>query len=112
MTWIVGGVTVFGYGIALSDIRVSWHGTNALHKDCLQKVYPVGNFIVAGFAGSVKIGFCLIEDLKRFLFMPDPTKAWSPKIVALKWWRRARHIFKEAPKEERKLGSSINGLPT
>ena len=70
MTWIVGTPTMFGYAFCVSDIRVSWGERNGL--DCLQKIYPVGRDIAAGFSGSVELGFWCIADLRRFLYHPDP----------------------------------------
>jgi len=58
MTWVVGKLTPFGLGIVASDIRVTFGGRT---EDCLQKIYPVGGGILAGFAGSVKIGFSLLH---------------------------------------------------
>jgi len=105
MTWVIGGITSFGYGVGISDIRVSW--STGYLKDCLQKVYPVGNFIIAGFAGSVLLGFKMINDLKQFLILDKPNEAWIPEWVAIKWYRRARRIFNSAPMSLQKLGSSI-----
>lgn len=105
MTWVIGGITPFGYGVGLSDIRVSWGEKN--YRDCLQKVYPVGKFIIAGFSGSVKLGFRLIEDLSNFLFLDNPDEAWIPEWVAVNWWRRARRFFNIASPKLQKLGASI-----
>jgi len=104
VTWVVGGGARFGYGVGMSDIRVSW---DCGYKDCLQKIYPVGNFIIAGFAGSVWLGFYLINDLRNFLYHEDPNWAWFPEYVAIKWWRRARRIFSLADDKYKTHGSSI-----
>lgn len=95
MTWVIGTPSMFGYGVAISDIRVSLPG--GLTLDCLQKVYPVGKFIAAGFAGSVEFGFAAMYDLQRELTLSDPDKAWIPGMVAFKWFRRARKMFTKAP---------------
>ncbi len=105
MTWVIGGIIPFGYGVGISDIRVTFSDDS--HEDCLQKIHPIAHFMVAGFAGSVKIGFCLLQDLKIFLKLEEPGQAWIPEWVAMKWWRRARRIFNSFPEEERKLKSSI-----
>ena len=105
MTWVIGGSTLFGYGFALSDICVSWGEDRQL--DCLQKIYPVSKFIAAGFSGSVKLGFMLLEDLRRFLILPEKDTAWKPKWVALNWRRRAKKIYGHAPENLRNLGCSI-----
>jgi hypothetical protein len=93
--------------VGVSDIQVSWRATGAMH-DCLQKVYEVAPFITAGFSGSVRLGFQLLEDLVQFLSPPpEPGQSWIPRWVALKWHRRARRIFDSMPALERGLGSSI-----
>src|SRR4029079_12729539 len=56
----------------------------------------------------VRLGFCLLEDLVRFLSpMPEPGESYMPRWVAWKWHRRARRIFKNAPAPERELGSRL-----
>lgn len=110
MTWVIGGTTLFGYGVAISDIRATFYkadGEISHHKDCLQKIYPVGNFFVAGFAGSVRLGFSLIEDMRGFLSPNSPDMSWVPERVAINWRRRGKKIFSMAPSEQQKFGSSI-----
>ncbi len=55
MTWVVATPTLLGYALVVSDIRVSW-GTS-YYFDCLQKIHLVSPSMIAGFAGSVEIGF-------------------------------------------------------
>jgi hypothetical protein len=108
MTWVVGGTSPFGYGFLISDVRVRF--PDGEERDLLQKVYPVGNFIAAGFAGSVRIGFLLITNLQRCLRLPDELaagNAWNPDYVAEKWAPRARRIFENADATEQALGSHI-----
>ena len=106
MTWIVGTPIVFGYGVGISDVRVTWGGHR--REDCLQKVHEVGKFIGAGFAGSVEIGFVMINDLRAFLSGLPADEAWIPRWVAFKWWRRARRIYQHYPnKHAKQLGCSI-----
>ena len=62
MTWVVGTPTMFGYAFGISDVRVTLGGTEI---DCLQKIYPVGRWVAAAFAGSVKIGFAMIDMLSK-----------------------------------------------
>jgi len=91
-----------------SDIRVTFSdGTN---HDILQKAYPITNFIAAGFAGSVRIGFCLLQSLAESTWLPDEaqsTQAWDPVWVAERWSGTARRIFDAAPSQERALGSQF-----
>jgi hypothetical protein len=54
VTLVVGTPTKFGYGFGILDIRITLgYGSEA---DCLQKIFPVGRWVAAGFAGSVQIG--------------------------------------------------------
>ena len=107
MTWVIGASAIFGYGIIVSDICVQF--SNGTTQDILQKVYPVGNYLAAGFAGSIKIGFSLIEDLQNFLFLPKgfENKAWHPEWVATHWSSNAQKIFDKAEPDEKKLQSQI-----
>jgi hypothetical protein len=99
MTWVVGGSSLFGYGVMVSDVRVSWDdGTEA---DLLRKAYSVGPYLLAGFAGSVNIGFQLIGHLQNFLLPPDNSaSAWEPEWVAERWHPEAASIFAQARPEE------------
>lgn len=107
MTWVIGASSIFGTGALISDTRVRFSdGTTA---ELLQKAYPVGNYVAAGFAGSVRIGFELIQSLQTGLTVPEGTgpHAWDLRLVAPHWRAIARHIFREAAAEERSLGSQV-----
>lgn len=54
-----------GYAFGLSDVRVTFADKN--EKDCLQDINPVGQYLAAAFAGSVQIGFRMIESLCQYL---------------------------------------------
>jgi hypothetical protein len=106
MTWVVGIASMFGYSAALSDIQVSWPGGQTL--DCLQKLYPIAPFMVAGFSGSVELGFALISDLYAWLKPQVPNGgAVNTRIVIQLWWRRARWIFGRGRAELQKLGTQL-----
>jgi hypothetical protein len=62
MTWIVGMPTMWGYSFAVSDVRVTL--ADGSERDCLQKIYPVARSIALGFAGSVRLGFKMVEAMK------------------------------------------------
>jgi len=109
MTWIIGATTLFGYGVVLSDVCVTLG--DGSQRDCLRKTYLVGRFIVAGFAGSVQIGFHLLADLSEFLKMEEEEiqdkSCWQPTFVANKWAPRARKIFASYDPIDQKMGSHI-----
>jgi len=98
MTWIVGAPTVFGYGFAVSDVRVTLRDGSEV--DCLQKLFSVGRHLAAGFAGSVMIGFAMIDELRRFADFDDERMACDPESIATQWPAQARRIFADFPSEE------------
>jgi hypothetical protein len=113
MTWVVGATTPFGYGVVASDICVTLRtaqGTTTQH-DILRKTYPVGRFIVAGFAGSVRIGFQLLDDLRAFLQLTEDEvkdkNCWQPAYVAENWAPNARAIFARQSEADKKGGAEI-----
>jgi hypothetical protein len=110
MTWVIGASSLFGYGVMLSDVRVTF--PDGRTADILRKAYPVGPYIIAGFAGSVHIGFQLLQSLCEFLTIPadDPEAdnlAWRPAWVAQEWSPQAKKIFASSPAAERKLGAQF-----
>jgi hypothetical protein len=82
-------------------VRVTF--SNGRTLDLLQKAYPVGPYIVAGFAGSVRIGFQMLASLAKFLIVapnaPRPG-AWEPEWVAEHWKPIAFQIFATADTPE------------
>src|SRR2546425_4363490 len=110
MTWIIGIAPPFGYSILVSDICVTFADSQGkrTYQDCLQKLYPLGHFILGGFAGSVKIGFRLLGRLQLDLSQLGDDEAWNLDIISNTWWPRlARRIFKESEEEEKKLGGQV-----
>jgi hypothetical protein len=99
---------MFGYGALYSDVQVTFpDGTT---KDLIQKAYPITNFIAAGFSGSVRVGFSLLQSLAECTLLPDDalkTQAWDPVWVAKRWAPVAKSVFESAPQVERTLGASM-----
>jgi hypothetical protein len=110
MTWIVGTPTPFGYSFALSDMRVTLGDGREL--DCLQKIYPVARYIAAGFAGSVKIGFHIIDALRAALYDADERLAWNPPELVAGLPPLFRKIFQDASPAEQSGQSHIMLLST
>jgi hypothetical protein len=69
MTWVVGLVAP-GFAVGVADIRVSLSdvsgGVRPVPTLGVQKIHPVGDRVVVGFAGSIETGFALVEDLRRY----------------------------------------------
>lgn len=110
MTWIVGTSTLFGFSILVSDICVTFvHGDGSQHHaDCLQKIYPLGPFVLGGFSGSVRIGFRILGALRNELCKPPEGSAWSIDVPAHTWLPRlVRRIFRTSLDADQVLGSSI-----
>jgi hypothetical protein len=106
VTWVIGAATMAGQGIMISDVRISFR--DGTETDLLRKSYPVGPYILAGFAGSVKIGMALIASLKESLQMPkNETGYWSPEWVTEQWSPIAAQVFAESEDEEKGRGCQI-----
>lgn len=105
MTWVVGRSVIVGYAVGLSDIRVTL--CDGSERDCLRKIYPVGRMLALGFAGSVAIGFAMVERLATLLGGAAPGMGWDPTIVADWWPADARLVFEQFPEAERKLHAHL-----
>jgi hypothetical protein len=108
MTWVIGASSVFGYGAILSDVRVTF--TDGRQCDLVQKAFAVGPYVIAGFAGSVRIGFEMLHCLTRFLAVPPNAPqpgAWEPEWVAEHWKPLAVSTFAAADAQERDAGCQV-----
>ncbi|HVY31552.1 MAG TPA: hypothetical protein VHB79_33600 [Polyangiaceae bacterium] len=108
MTWIVAGNTNFGAAYVAADIRVTF--TNGEHLDCLQKIHRICNHVLAGFSGSVKLGFGMIRALRAGTQTLPPERALDLEFVAATGLaRKLRRAFLqiEASDEDRRLGCSL-----
>ncbi|MGC2742713.1 MAG: hypothetical protein WA672_05965 [Candidatus Angelobacter sp.] len=108
MTWVIATNVILGYAVGISDIRITFGPPGRRQeRDCLQKVYSVGQDLAAGFAGSVEIGFAMINSLRRALKLEDQSLAWDPKQIAEQWPPHARRIFSSYPSAQQELGSQL-----
>ena len=112
MTWVVGASSILGYGVMISDVRITF--ADGTQSDMLRKVYPMGPWMLAGFAGSVRVGMTLLDSLQRSLeaiIPPDRRDGHSfvfnPDAIAEQWGPHAADIFARMPQEEQALGSQI-----
>lgn len=109
MTWIVGAPTMWGTACAF---RCSGHALER-HRDRLSsKDLPVGQFIAAGFAGSVRIGFAMVETLQQLLYTGDSSRAWDPIAVSEWWPEDARRVFGQFSVEEQALQTHLMLIST
>jgi hypothetical protein len=110
MTWVVGTATMFGHALIFADVCVTFRTSQqVIHHDLVQKIHPVGQFMAAGFSGSVRLGFMLLQDLLDFLRLPEDSQnqAWLPDWVVENWAGNARAAFQKAPAKERSVGVDI-----
>lgn len=106
MTWIVGGVTPVGQAFIIGDTRVTFGDKR--EADLVRKVHWIGRDMVAGFSGSVRIGFHLLTDLAMKLRSDNqPEIIWKPEAVAKRWSSDAAQIFSGFDKRERAARCSI-----
>lgn len=123
MTWAIGACNILGgYAAMVSDVQVTFRDGRTV--DLVRKAYPVGHFIVGAFAGSVQIGFALLQSVSDHLRLSADAPAnacWAPNVVAEHWAPFARDIFDAAPVAQRDLGAQFllvgphpteDGIPT
>lgn len=110
MTWIVGTTSIFGHAILASDICVTFMKPNGqrAHVDCLQKIYPLGRFVIGGFAGSVRIGFETLATLgDQFAKIPETHAIDVESMAPTMLPQLAKEIFESSPPNEKDLGCEI-----
>lgn len=105
MTWVIGRAGPFGYAVGLSDIRVTLH--DGTEVDCLQKIYRVGSNMVLGFAGSVQIGFKIVEELSAGLLVTESKYPLDPFIISKYLYVGTQNIFNSFSQEIRGGGCHL-----
>ena len=77
--------------------------------ELVRKAYVVGNYVAAGFAGSVQIGFQMINSLTEALAVPKGMagNSWDLRLIAPQWAPTARSIFRHAHADEQSLGCQL-----
>jgi hypothetical protein len=83
------------------------HETQGRVSVTLQKIYPIAQSITLGFAGSVFIGFQMIDAMRRWLHCEQSDHAWKPLETTELWPAIARDIFAAAAAEERELQCAL-----
>lgn len=74
VTWVVGAATL-DIGVLIGDIRISYSDNGRLREEeryGVQKLHQILPSIWVGFAGSIAIGFAVVEQLR------DAARAVSP----------------------------------
>lgn len=110
LTWIIGTSSLMDNANLVSDVCVTFTLSNGDKKyiDCLQKVYYVGKYVLAGFAGSVKIGLKMIEYLNKELSKTGENEAWNMEIVLNTVLpRMLRRIYRLSDENEKRLRCSL-----
>jgi hypothetical protein len=108
MTRVIVASTLFGYGVVLSDVCVTCRESGR-RMDCLQKAFPLGKYIIGGFAGDVEVGFILLDSLRRFLsdMRPAHDECCEPEYIAEEWAPVARRLHEQATSPREAFGSQI-----
>jgi hypothetical protein len=111
MTWVIGMPGFLTRGVVVSDVRVSLVNTRTglvvREVDAVQKIHQVAHNMVLGFAGSVELGFALVEDLRRFNQWVPAGNVASPAWTAWHWGRRVRFIWSRLPPAAQQLGCEL-----
>jgi hypothetical protein len=90
---------MFGYGFGISDVRVTL--ADGTEVDCVQKIYEIGRHVAAGFAGSVIIGFAMLDELRKLTKYEDERMACDPLAIAADLPEYAQNIFASFPSRDR-----------
>lgn len=110
MTWIVGTTSIFGHAILAADVCVTFAMPNGqrTYLDCLQKIHPLGRFVVGGFAGSIRIGFAIVEALsKRFRDIPETHAIDLESMAPVVLPQMVKTIFEASPPLEQSAGCQV-----
>jgi hypothetical protein len=104
---VIGVAPVHGHGLLISDTRAEFSlMPNAPSANCIQKIHYVGPNIIAGFAGSIKLGYRQIAVLKRELGSAKPEYGWNIDQISESWLRRSfQRMFDQSEDSEKFLGS-------
>ncbi len=105
MTWVIGRAGPFGYAVGISDIRVTLG--NGEERDCLQKIYQIGPQLALGFAGSVAIGFEIVNHLSATFHSQEKNLTYDSKTVTENLIKDMRDIFSSSPDYEKALGCHL-----
>src|ERR1051325_5703823 len=65
MTWVIGASSEPPIALLLADVRMMID--HRVPADVLQKVHQINPSIVVGFAGDVRAGFRLVQQLKWWI---------------------------------------------
>jgi 20S proteasome alpha/beta subunit len=71
VTWVIGMSGHLIGAVLVADVRVSFPSGQ---RDTLRKIHPVAPNIAIGFAGSVAIGFDMVESLEASPFETGPSR--------------------------------------
>jgi len=106
---IIGVAPVHGDGLLISDTRAEFTlMAKPRYADCIQKIHYVGPNVIAGFAGSTKLGYRQIAVLKKELGPAKPEYGWNIDQIAGSWLPRLfRRIFDQSETIEKDLGSDV-----
>jgi hypothetical protein len=106
---IIGVAPVYGDGLLISDTRAEFTlMAKPRYADCIQKIHYVGPNVIAGFSGSVKLGFRQIAELKKQLGPAKPEYGWNIDQIAGNWLPRLfRSIFDQSEADEKQLDSNV-----
>lgn len=94
MTWVIGIPSPFGYSILISDVQatIKFQNGQVDYHDIVQKIYPMGNFAMAGFSGDIENGFHFLQRLREFMNVSIKSKEWIPDQLAREWEKRLKQF--------------------
>lgn len=108
MTWVIGIPGLLLGGVAMADTRVTLlNGANRIEFDGVQKLHPVCDSMIAGFAGGVEAGFLCIESLQQYLQTYQKGDVAYPGAIITHCGRRLRRTYSLLPGRITKYDTEI-----
>jgi hypothetical protein len=105
VTWVIGMSGHLLGAVLVADVRVSFPSGE---RDMLRKIHPVAPNIALGFAGSVAVGFDMVESLHDYIASVGVGDCPPPGRIIHRWWRHARRHWRENVTAERQnLGCKL-----
>lgn len=114
MTWVVGGKHLF-CARCISDVQVTVPLTDGSKRyfDAVQKVHVLGPGLAIAFAGSIRLAFEIIEELKAtFSRTMDPRLRARPDEIMVRMQRWIRHYYSKFSRRDEYVEFLVLAAPS
>lgn len=106
VTWVIGMAEHPTGAVLVGDVCVTFTNSGTEH-DMLQKIHAVAPNMACGFAGSVRVGFEMVESLRAYIAAGSWGDCPPTGRIVSKWRRQARRAWDQIDPPAKKLGCSL-----